>query len=152
MPYQSVRNPIENWGFSHKCMKWHASTLLCSDIYIQQYKTEYWLICYKITGGKISQSWFVQRMAWCLMAPSHCLDQCWLIIHWGSILAFTKSNFTGNAQDTYLWDVFVKYKFKITTASPSGQWVNSLILKSSWCIILRIKICVKLIFLAPFAY
>ena len=68
--------------------------------------------------------------------------------HWWGFVAFTKSN----AQDTYPWDVFVKYKFKFTTASPRGQWVNSWILKSSLCVILHIKICVKLISLTPFAY
>ena len=70
--------------------------------------------------------------------------------HWWSLVAFTKSNFTENEQNTYPWDVFVKYKFNITTASPRGQWVNSLILKSKLCVILLIKICVKLIFYSAF--
>ena len=30
---------------------------------------------------RISWSTLVQVMAWCLMAPSHCLNQCWLVIN-----------------------------------------------------------------------
>ena len=42
-----------------------------------------------------------QVMAWCLMAPSHYLNQCWLIISqvlWHS----PKTNFTGSDQDITL--------------------------------------------------
>ena len=48
-------------------------------------------------------------MAWCLMAPSHYLNQCWLIIYkaqWHTSLG----NFKG--------DTPISYK------SPRGQWVN----------------------------
>ena len=40
-------------------------------------------------------------MACCLTAPSHYLNQCWLIntIPWHS----SEGNFTGNTQDTYIW-------------------------------------------------
>ena len=151
MPYQNFRNPIKNYGFAHQCMKWHASTLLVSDIYIQQYKTEYWLISYWITEGNISPKLICSGDG--LMPDgTKPLPGPMLTNHWWSLVAFTKSNFTENEQDTYLWDVFVKYKFNITTASPRGQWVDSLILKLKLCVILHIKICVKLIFLAPFAY
>ena len=55
-----------------------------------------------------SGSKLAQVMAWCLIAPSHYLNQCWLIISkvlWQS----PESNFTGNVQDIYPW-----YKFEIT--------------------------------------
>ena len=39
-----------------------------------------------------------QVMACCLMAPSHYLNQCWLIIK-GVLWHSPESNFTGNAQD-----------------------------------------------------
>ena len=47
-------------------------------------------------------STLVQVMACCLTAPSHYLNQCWLIISevlWHSF----QGNFTGNAQDTNPW-------------------------------------------------
>ena len=49
-----------------------------------------------------------QTMAYCLMAPSHYLNQCWLIIIqvlWHS----PKCNFTGNVLDINLWYTFEKY-------------------------------------------
>ena len=55
-----------------------------------------------------SGSTLVQVMAWCLTAPSHYLNQCWLIISevlWHS----TEGNFTWNAQDIYPWHEFENY-------------------------------------------
>ena len=49
-------------------------------------------------------STLVQVMACCLVAPSHCLNQCWLIISevlWHSAMSF----FTGNAQDIFSWKI-----------------------------------------------
>ena len=54
-------------------------------------------------------------MACCLMAPSHYLNQCWLIINkvsWHSC----EGNFTGKVQDIYPW-----YQFKISVASLKGN-------------------------------
>ena len=64
-------------------------------------------------------------MACCLTAPSHYLNQCWLIIHevsWHS----SEGNFTGPAQDSYPWYKFENYQLKMTARSPSAQWINSL--------------------------
>ena len=60
-----------------------------------------------------------QVMACCLMAPSHYLNQCWLIISevWHSPEL--------KIQDIYPWYVFENDPFKITATSP-GQWVKSL--------------------------
>ena len=45
-----------------------------------------------------SLSTLIQEMAWCLMAPSHYLNQCWIII--SEVLWHSPwDNFTGNAQD-----------------------------------------------------
>ena len=58
------------------------------------------------------------------MAPSHCLNQCWLLISevlWHS----PKSNLTVSAQATILYNEFENYTFKITAISPRGQWVKS---------------------------
>ena len=65
-----------------------------------------------------------QEMACCLSAPSHYLNQCWLIIVevlWHS----PEGNFTGNAHNIHPWYVFENDWFWITAASPSDQWVNA---------------------------
>ena len=68
-----------------------------------------------------SGSTLAQVMAWCLTAPSHYLNQCWLIIkgvRWRS----PESNST-SAHEIQLY-VFEDYTFEIATTSPKGQWVN----------------------------
>ena len=67
-----------------------------------------------------SGSTLAQVMACCLTAPSHYLNQCWLIIRevfWHS----TEGNFTGNVWDIYPWYAFVNHRFTITDASPRHQ-------------------------------
>ena len=54
---------------------------------------------------------FAQEMACCLMAPSHYLNQCWLIIK-GIVWPSTQSNFMRSAHE-------------LLTTSLRGQWVNS---------------------------
>ena len=64
-----------------------------------------------------------QVMAWCLMAKSHYLYQCWPFISddlWHS----SHGNFTWKAQDIYPWYEFENDLSKITALSPRGQWVN----------------------------
>ena len=56
-------------------------------------------------------------MAYCLTAPSYCLNQCWLIIS-----EVVWKNFTLSVQSTILYNGFEKYAF-ITSKSPRGQWV-----------------------------
>ena len=70
-----------------------------------------------------SGSTLAQVMACCLMAPSHYLNQCWLITCetlWHS----PEGNFTGNAQGIFPWYEFENYFSKITATSPWGQWVK----------------------------
>ena len=55
-----------------------------------------------------SRSTLAQVMACCLMAPSHYLNQCWLLISevlWHS----PDSNFTENTEDIYRWNQFEIY-------------------------------------------
>ena len=62
-------------------------------------------------------------MACCLTASSHYLDQCWSLIC--EIWWFpSEGNFTGNAQDIYLWHKFQNDLSKITAASPMDQLVK----------------------------
>ena len=71
-----------------------------------------------------SGSTLAQVMACCLMAPSHCLNQCWLSISevsWHS----PESNFTENAQDIlsmiWAWKLWIWYFSHIT----ERQWVKT---------------------------
>ena len=70
--------------------------------------------CYK------TWSTLTKVMACCLTAPSHYLNQCWLIIIevlWHS----PHGNFTGNSQDIRPWFEFENEKLKFTSASPRVQ-------------------------------
>ena len=77
----------------------------------------------------IWRQWFwttlAQVMACCLTAPSHYLNQCWLIIR--RVLWHTSgSSFAGIAQGIDSGYEFEKDIMKIIFKSPRGQWVNSL--------------------------
>ena len=66
-----------------------------------------------------SRSTLVQRMACCLMAPSHYLNQCWLIItkvQWYS----SEGNFTWDITATSPWNQLENYFSKILLKSPWG--------------------------------
>ena len=82
-----------------------------------------------------SWSTLVQVMACCLSAPSHYLNQCWLIISkvlWHS----SEDTITRRFEDTDQFSKIEDYIFKITLRSPRGQWVNLLY----FVVILYIKI------------
>ena len=71
----------------------------------------------------ISESTLVQTMAWCLTAPSHYLNQRWLII--SEILWHApQRNFTVIDQVDILYSEFENYNFKITATPRRGQWVS----------------------------
>ena len=61
-----------------------------------------------------SWSTLVQVMACCLTAPSHYLNQCWLII----------SKVLWHSSEDIMIRRFEDYIFKITLRSPRGQWLN----------------------------
>ena len=76
-------------------------------------------------------STLAQVMACCLMAPSHYLNQCWVIINevpWFS----SESNFTESAHTTILYLGFENQTFRITAISPRGQWVNTIEAEMKW--------------------
>ena len=71
----------------------------------------------------IAGSTLAQVMACCLTAPSHYLNQCWLIIskvQWHP----SQSNFTRNTSAISHWNYLENYLSKILFKSPRGQWVN----------------------------
>ena len=70
-----------------------------------------------------SGSILAQVMTWCCQAPSHYLNQCWLIIY-GVLWYSPYSNFTGSTWYISSWYEFENYNFQITATSPRGQWVN----------------------------
>ena len=68
-------------------------------------------------------STLAQVMACCLTAPSHYLNQCWLIIskvQWHS----SGSHFTRDTLDINHWNQFENYLSKLLFNSPRGQWVK----------------------------
>ena len=72
-----------------------------------------------------SRSTLAQVMACCLMAPSHYLNQCWLIfskVKWHSV----EGNLTRDSKPFNHWNKLENYLSKISFKSPRGQWVNSL--------------------------
>ena len=73
--------------------------------------------------GHRSGSTLAQVMACCLTAPSHYLNQCWLIISkvlWHSSEDIIIRRFEDTNEKSKIED----YIFKITLRSPRGQWVN----------------------------
>ena len=70
-----------------------------------------------------SGSTLAQVMACCRTAPSHYLNQCWLIIN-GVLWYSPCNNFTGSACDISSWYEFENYNFEIMATSPRCQWVN----------------------------
>ena len=70
-------------------------------------------------------SWttLAQVMACCLTAPSHYLNQCWLIIR-GVLWHTSESSFAGIAQGIDSGYEFEKDILKTIFKSPRGQWVN----------------------------
>ena len=70
-------------------------------------------------------SWttLAQVMACCLTAPSHYLNQCWLIIR-GVLWHSSEKIFAGIAQGINSGYQFEKDILKIIFKSPRGQWVK----------------------------
>ena len=70
-------------------------------------------------------SWttLAQVMACCLTAPSHYLNQCWLIIR-GVLWHTSESSFAGIAQGIDSGYEFEKDILKNIFKSPRGQWVK----------------------------
>ena len=73
-----------------------------------------------------SWSTLLQVMAWFLMAPSHHLNQCWLIIsevlwhHW------PEDSLTGNAQDISPWCDLKITKLRLLTHLPGANELKPL--------------------------
>ena len=68
-------------------------------------------------------STLVQVMACCLTAPSHYLNQCWIVIK-GALWHSPKRNFRVIAKEINLEIEFENHPFKITVTASRGQWVK----------------------------
>ena len=78
-----------------------------------------------------SWSTLIQVMACCLTAPSHYLNQCWLIISkvlWHSSEDIIIRRF----EDTNQYSKIENYIFKMTLRSPRDQWVKWLVSTYCW--------------------
>ena len=78
-------------------------------------------------------SWttLAQVTACCLTAPSHYLNQCWLIIR-GVLWHTSESSFAGIAQGIDSGYEFEKDILKNIFKSPRGQWVKLMYQHYSW--------------------
>ena len=76
-------------------------------------------------GRQISLSTLVQVMACCLTAPSHYLNQCWLIISKAQRHS-SEGNFTIDTSAINHRNYLENYLSKISFKSPRGQWINPL--------------------------
>ena len=88
--------------------------------------------------GQKTESTLAQVMACCLMAPSHYLNQYWLIIS-KVLWHFSEGNFTAGISAINHWNWLEKYSSKIPLNSPRPQLVKgcvsldpSKISKSGW--------------------
>ena len=63
-------------------------------------------------------------MTCCLAAPSHYLDQCWLIIN-EAYWHLAETNFAEIVLDITHYKIFQNYIFENTATSPRRQWVNN---------------------------
>ena len=97
----------------------------------QETPTGEWLIVCKVntlwpsdaTWRHRSGSTLAQVMACCLTAPSHYLNQCWLIINkvqWSSF----EGNFLRHTSATINKNYHENYIYKISLKSSRDQWVN----------------------------
>ena len=80
-----------------------------------------------------SGSTLAQVMACCLTAPSHYLNQCWLIIC-GVLHHSPEVSSTGNAYESNHYNAFENYLFKIKVTIPRVQWGKHLNTKYTHCI------------------
>ena len=62
-------------------------------------------------------------MAWCLTAPSHYLNQYWLVISEVQRHSY-QGHFTRDASTINHWNTFENYISKISFKFPRDQWVN----------------------------
>ena len=111
------------WQCVSKCLVCQISTFSFTGVLVilQSYFNSLWPS--DTIWRQRSRSTLFQVMACCLTAPSHYLNQCWLII--SEVLWYSHENrFTVKAQEIYPWYEFENYLFKITASSPRGQWVN----------------------------
>ena len=84
-------------------------------------------------------------MACCLTAPSHYLNQCWLIISKVQRHS-SEGNFAIDTPALNHWNYLGNYLSKISFKSHRGHWVNVFVLTKISVVILA-NICVPTVFL-----
>ena len=124
---------LNQWRFSlltHVCVtqpQWVNFPHSTPNVHIVRVKTVWYINSLRPSDAIWRQwSWttLVQVMACCLTAPSHYLNQCWLIIR-GVLWHTSESSFAGIAQGIDSGYEFEKDILKNIFKSPRGQWVNA---------------------------
>ena len=113
--YQVTRSQLTHWGLTTNLQARSSVWRVPNDA-----------ICRQGSGSTLAQV-----MACCLTAPSHYLNQCWLIIRkvqWYS----SEDNYTSDTSAINPWNKLENYLYKIPLKSARGQWVNCCILQIIW--------------------
>ena len=112
----------KKFQFQHHEFKWRLDTYSTPNHYLYHY----WFNSLRLSDAiwrHRSRTTLAQVMACCLTAPSHYLNQCWLIatkVYWYS----SEDNFTTDTPAISCQNYSENYSFKISFKSPRGQWVN----------------------------
>ena len=126
--YQWISN-MDQFGPDDIITTEQSSTKLCTFSMELSALAKVYCICFNSLwpGDAIwrhgTRSLLAQVMAWCLTAPSHYLNPCWLIIcgiPWHSPGCIIIRRSEGTNQSNKIEDC----SFKMTSMSSWGQWVN----------------------------
>ena len=107
-----IKHVINTWFLwifilHHNCRIYHG--LLMANISCHHKLLNCGLVMHQITWLTL-----VQVMAWCLMAPSHYLDQCWLIIK-GVLWHSPECNFTRSAWES-MHSANERWRYNVTSS------------------------------------
>ena len=109
---------VDNWCAPWKDASWYDSYIVNS----LRPNDAIWQLRSGLILAQVMDCW--------LTAPSHGLNQCWLIIR-GILWHSAMNNFTVSALVTILYNEFERAVFKITATSRRGPWVNKTIVRTS---------------------
>ena len=152
------KNRLRHWVYPHTLNSLHfVSSYICRQGFIHKPLTQHITPISSMTPGKnncyLNSLWpskaiwqhrtgstLVQVMACCLLAPSHFLNQCWLIID-GAQQQSISGILMGSTQDINLWNKFENHtlkKKKILSHHPGANeltWSLTTHVLSLWSLI-----------------
>ena len=107
---------FDNFAVTDGAISCHVDNLQCHK-WLPTCQIDYILFSVYSIGSALNSLW--PSNAYCLMTPSHYLNQCWLLIN-QVLWRLLERNFTASVQTTILYDM----SLKITATSPGSLWVK----------------------------